>query len=111
MGNICKLVIAQSAKMDVKNKKRYILEKFRYRDYAENFSAKIKHAAQELDILPMRYGTTGFVYRGYEIYLEPTNNLLLANSIANKIEDDKIREDTLSEISKNIILIKESRTE
>lgn len=40
-----------------------------------------------------------------------SNNLLLANSIANKIEDDKIREDTLSEISKNIILIKESTIE
>ena len=35
-----------------------------------------------------------------------SNNLLLANSIANKIEDDKIREETLSEISKNIILFK-----
>lgn len=33
-----------------------------------------------------------------------SNNLLLANSIANKIEDDKIREETLSAISKNIIL-------
>lgn len=35
-----------------------------------------------------------------------SNNLLLANSIANKIEDGKIRENTLSEISKNIILSK-----
>lgn len=32
-----------------------------------------------------------------------SNNLLLANSIANKIENDTIREDTLSEISKSII--------
>lgn len=40
-----------------------------------------------------------------------SNNLLLANSIANKIEDDSKREDTLSEITKNIILIKESTTE
>lgn len=37
-----------------------------------------------------------------------SNNLLLANSIANKIEDNKIREDTLSEIAKNIILTKNS---
>lgn len=37
-----------------------------------------------------------------------SNNLLLANLIANKIEDDKLREATLSEISKNIILGKES---
>lgn len=35
-----------------------------------------------------------------------SNNLLLANSIANKIDDDKLREDTLSEISKNIVFVK-----
>lgn len=40
-----------------------------------------------------------------------SNNLLLANSIANKIEDDCIREETLSEISKNIIIAKKSTTE
>lgn len=32
-----------------------------------------------------------------------SNNLLLANSIANKIDDDKMREETLSEISKMLI--------
>ena len=32
-----------------------------------------------------------------------SNNFLLANSIASKIEDEKTREDTLAEISKNII--------
>lgn len=37
-----------------------------------------------------------------------SNNLLLANSIANKIDDNRLREDTLSEISKNIILAKKS---
>ena len=36
-----------------------------------------------------------------------SNNLLLANSIAHKIDDDKLREETLSEISKNIILAKD----
>lgn len=40
-----------------------------------------------------------------------SNKLLLANLIANKIEDDKLREVTLSEISKNIILSKESTGE
>ena len=33
-----------------------------------------------------------------------SNNLLLANSIANKIEDGKLREETLSEIAKEIIV-------
>ena len=37
-----------------------------------------------------------------------SNNLLLANSIANKIEDEQLRETTLSEISKNIISYKKS---
>ncbi|MDD4371139.1 MAG: hypothetical protein PHD56_08720 [Anaerostipes sp.] len=37
-----------------------------------------------------------------------SNNLLLANSIANKIEDDQLRENTLSEISKNIIWVKKA---
>lgn len=35
-----------------------------------------------------------------------SNNLLLANSIAHKIEDDKLREITLSKISKNIVVLK-----
>lgn len=29
-----KVVIAQSAKMDIMKKKRYIIENFKYRDYA-----------------------------------------------------------------------------
>lgn len=33
-----------------------------------------------------------------------SNNLLLANSIANKIENDELREKTLSEIAKDIIM-------
>lgn len=37
-----KVVIAQSGKLDVKEKKKYILQQFKYREYAENFSKKIK---------------------------------------------------------------------
>ena len=33
-----------------------------------------------------------------------SNNLLLANSIANKIENEELREMTLSEIAKDIIM-------
>lgn len=40
--------------------------------------------------------------------LAESNSLLLANSIANSIEDDEVREDTLSEISKSIILAKKT---
>lgn len=61
-----KVVIAQSGKLDVKEKKKYILQQFKYREYAENFSKKIKKAVLALDTLPTGYNTTGFRYRGYE---------------------------------------------
>lgn len=38
-----------------------------------------------------------------------SNNLLLANSIANKIENVDLREQTLSDISKEIVMIKQSK--
>ncbi len=76
-----KVVIAQSGKIDVMNKKRYIIENFKYRDYAQNFSAKIKKAAQEPDTLPNGYATTGFQYRGYDIYMKPNSNHLLFYTI------------------------------
>ena len=63
-----KVVIAQSGKLDVKEKKKYILQQFKYREYAENFSKKIKKAVLALDTLPTGYNTTGFRYRGYDIY-------------------------------------------
>ena len=65
-----KVVIAQSGKLDVKEKKKYILQQFKYREYAENFSKKIKKAVLALDTLPTGYNTTGFRYRGYDIYMK-----------------------------------------
>ena len=67
-----KVVIAQSGKLDVKEKKKYILQQFKYREYAENFSKKIKKAVLALDTLPTRYNTIGFRYRGYDIYMKYT---------------------------------------
>lgn len=37
----------------------------------------IKKAAQGLDTLPTGYETTGFQYRGYDIYMKPNSNHLL----------------------------------
>ena len=71
------VVIAQSGKVDVKEKKKYILQQFKYREYAENFSKKIKKAVLALDTLPTGYNTTGFRYRGYDIYMKPCESYLL----------------------------------
>lgn len=72
-----KVVIAQSGKLDVKEKKKYILQQFKYREYAESFSKKIKRAVLALDTLPTGYNTTGFQYRGYDIYMKPCESYLL----------------------------------
>ena len=50
-----KLLIAQSGKTDLKNKKHYIIQNFKYREYAESFSMKIKKAAGELAIFPTKH--------------------------------------------------------
>ena len=72
-----RVVIAESGKRDVKEKKKYILQHFKYREYAESFSQKIKAAAMQLKVFPTGYETTGFQYRGYNIYMKPQSNHLL----------------------------------
>ena len=47
-----KVLITDIAKEDIKEKKKYILRNFKYREYAEHFSRKIKKAVQDLDTLP-----------------------------------------------------------
>lgn len=76
-----RVVIAESGKRDVKEKKKYILKHFKYREYAENFSQKIKVAAMQLKVFPSGYETTGFQYRGYDIYMKPQSNHLLFYTI------------------------------
>ena len=80
-----KVVISQSGKNDVKNKKRYIIQNFKYREYAENFSSRIKKEAEELAIFPTGHHFTGFKYRGYDIYMKSQSSHLLFYTI----DDDK----------------------
>lgn len=72
-----RVLITEIAKEDVEEKKKYILRNFKYREYADNFSREIKQAVYGLEILPVGYGTTGFRYRGYDIYLKAYKNYLL----------------------------------
>lgn len=91
-----KVVIARSGKLDVKEKKKYILQQFKYRDYAENFSKKIKKAILALDTLPTGYNTTSFRYRGYDIYMKPFESYLLVytvNETAKTVTDLRVMQD------------------
>ena len=47
-----KVVIAESGKRDIKEKKKYILDNFKYRELGENFSRKMMKAALELEYFP-----------------------------------------------------------
>ena len=71
------VVVAQSGKQDIKDMKKYIIETFKYRELGENFSKKIKKAAKSLDTFPVGYESTGFIYRGYEIYVKLSDTYLL----------------------------------
>lgn len=66
-----------SARDDMRSIKRYILQKFHYRELGENFTRKMKKAAKELTRLPERYVNTGFSYRGYEIHMKTSQSYLL----------------------------------
>ncbi|MCD7882803.1 MAG: type II toxin-antitoxin system RelE/ParE family toxin [Lachnospiraceae bacterium] len=73
----CKVVIARSGKEDIAQKKKYIIQHFKYREYAESYSQMIKEAARKLERLPLGYRHTGFQYRGYDIYMKPVNGHIL----------------------------------
>lgn len=72
-----KVAISKDALLDIKSIKKYILDTFKYREYAENFSKKIKKAIQELDSFPESYETTGYVIEGLTIYFKPYNTYLI----------------------------------
>lgn len=48
---------------------------------AETFSQKIKNSIKSLENFPEGYSPTGFSYRGYEIFLKPTDTYLIFYTI------------------------------
>ncbi len=72
-----KIVISKDALLDIKSTKKYILDTFKYREYAENFSKKIKKAIEELDSFPRGYEDTGYVIEGLSIYFRPYSTYII----------------------------------
>ena len=72
-----KIVLAKDALQDIKNTKSYVLQTFRYREYAENFSRKIKSAIKALDPFAEGYEKTGYNIEGLEIYYKPYSTYLI----------------------------------
>ena len=73
-----KIVISKDTLLDIKSTKKYILDTFKYREYAENFSKKIKAAIKKLDSFPKGYESTGYVIEGLNIYFKPHSTYLVS---------------------------------
>lgn len=72
-----KIVISRDALQDIKETKKYILDNFKYREYAENFSKRIKKAIRSLNPFAEAYEKTGFTIEKYEIYYKPYSTYLI----------------------------------
>lgn len=72
-----KIVLSKDALQDIKTTKTYILQTFKYKEYAENFSKKIKTAIQALDPFAEGYEKTGFLIEGLEVYYKPCSTYLI----------------------------------
>ncbi len=72
-----KIFLSKDALADIRETKKYILTTFKYREYAENFSRKIKKAIKELNVFPTGYESTGYVIEGLEIYFKPYSTYLI----------------------------------
>lgn len=76
MTKVYKVQYTHSSRNDMRSMKRYILQTFCYPELGENFTRKMKKVAKELANSPVGYADTGFLYRGYEVYLKPSQSYL-----------------------------------
>ena len=72
-----KIEYTYSSRDDMRKIKKYILDTFQYREYAENFTNKMKAATKQLKSFPAGLNMIGYRYRGYDIYLEPFRTYLI----------------------------------
>lgn len=72
-----KILLSKDALQDIKDYKTYILKTFKYREYAENFSQKMKAAIKALNLFAEGYEKTEFSIEGLIIYYKPYSTYLI----------------------------------
>lgn len=72
-----KIRYTYSARDDVAGIKKYILSHFRYHQLVVNFKKKMLKAEKGLTTFPSGYEPSGFVYRGYTIFMKPESTYLI----------------------------------
>ena len=110
-----KIVISKDALLDIKSTKKYILDTFKYREYAENFSKKIKKAIKELMLRVEML--TGTIIYAQAAKCREFLDILRRNGILKQIQknanegnsnSDNSSTDVLEQIEK-LVALKESR--
>lgn len=71
------VVLSEDAVQDIKKIKRYIIKNFKYREYADNFSKKIKSAIKNMEYFTKGYSKTGYIIDGLEVYYKPFDTYLI----------------------------------
>lgn len=71
------VVLSEDATRDIIDFKTYIFKNFQYKEYAENFSKKIKTAIKKLTLFAQGYEKTEFVIEGQDIYYKPYSTYLI----------------------------------
>ena len=66
-----------SSREDMRKMKKYILDTFQYREYANNFMNRMKVATKGLKIMPKAFDTIGIQYRGFHIHMKPYRTYLI----------------------------------
>jgi len=65
--------------------RKYIIDRFRYREYGDAFTKKIKKGIDSIRKFPQGFSATGFKYRGYDIYMRPYHTYLILYTIDKNI--------------------------
>ena len=72
-----KIRYTYNARDDIAGIKRYILEHFKYRQLVDNFKKKMQKAEKGLTTFPDGNEPSGFVYRGYTIFMKLNSTYLI----------------------------------
>lgn len=73
-----------SARNDLVQMKRYILNEFKYLQYGVNFDKKIKEASTIIKNSPTSFKSTEFTYKGLEIYMRCIKSYLFLYVVDDK---------------------------
>ncbi|MBQ9885309.1 MAG: type II toxin-antitoxin system RelE/ParE family toxin [Lachnospiraceae bacterium] len=62
---------------DIKSIKKYIIDKFKYKEYADNVLRKIKRVIKSLEYFPLGYNKTGYIVDNLDVFFKPYETYMI----------------------------------